>query len=98
MENKISFPICGCFTSKRGTTWNYKIYKDLTVEQWHTTYKKCAGGYRSGKDIYSPKVTKECAEYIKNKHGLEVKNQEDKNVSNRKNKQCKGKKRIYRSK
>jgi hypothetical protein len=25
------------------------------------------------KDIYSPKVTEECAEYIKNRHGLEVK-------------------------
>lgn len=94
MKNK-NFPIYGCFTSKRGMFWNYKIYEDLTVEQWHKSCKKCAGGYRSGKDIYSPKVTKECAEYIKNKHGLEIKNQEDKNVSNRKNKQCKGKKRIY---
>jgi len=72
MKNK-NFPIYGCFTSKRGTFWNYKIYEDLTVEQWHQSFKKCAGGYRSSKDIYSPKVTVECAEYIKNRHGLEVK-------------------------
>lgn len=38
MKNK-NFPIYGCFTSKRGTFWNYKIYEDLTVEQWHQSCK-----------------------------------------------------------
>lgn len=73
MENEYSLPIKGCFTSKRGTIWNFIIYKDLTVEQWHTAYKKSAGGYQSDRDVFAPKATQELIQYIKEKYGLVIK-------------------------
>ena len=68
----MEFPICGCFKSKKGVSWHYKIYSDLTVEQWHGTAVRCNCGWRRGPDVYSPKCTKELKKHIKEKYGLEV--------------------------
>lgn len=72
MNSELKFPIYGCFTSKRGTFWHYCIYRDLIVEQWHSTTKRVTGGWKQGNDVYSPKCTKELKQYIKEKYGIEV--------------------------
>ncbi len=68
-----NFPIYGVFRSKRGTYWNFKIYEDLSVEQWHKTKVRCEVGWKSGADVYSPHCTKELRQHIKDTYGLEVK-------------------------
>lgn len=69
----IDFPITGSFISKRRVQWNFCIYHDLTVEQYHSKVVfKASGGYKMGPDVYAPSVTKECAAYIKQRYGLEI--------------------------
>lgn len=69
----MNFPIYGSFLSKRGVAWKFCVYSDLSVEQYHSTIVRAPGGYKTGNDVFSPKVTKECAEHIKNKYGITVK-------------------------
>lgn len=32
----MEYPLFGSFTSTRGICWNYKIYSDGAIEQWHS--------------------------------------------------------------
>lgn len=70
--NKKDFPIKGWFKSKRGTSWFFRIDSDGFVEQWHNTIIRCAGGWKTGKDIYAYPPTKECINYIKEHYNLEI--------------------------
>lgn len=54
----------GAFESKRGVTWNYIIFPEGDVEQWHNTTVRCTGGWRSGPDVYARRITKECFDAI----------------------------------
>lgn len=65
------FPIYDAFQSKRGVYWHFKIFPDYTVEQWHDTIERCAGGWRTGKTVFVD-CTKECMQFIKNKYGITV--------------------------
>ena len=69
----MDFPICGSFISKRGVGWKFRIYSDLSVEQYHSSVVRCNGGYKTGRDIFSPKVTNECAKFIEDHYGIIVK-------------------------
>lgn len=70
----MQFPIQGSFSSKRGIHWNFRIYSDLSVEQYHSSIiRSNNGGWKRGKDIYAKTVTKECKEYIESTYGIKVK-------------------------
>lgn len=77
MNKIISYPIYDTFTSKRGITWCFKVYSDLTIEQWHTNYVRHSEGWKRGRDIFT-KPTKECREYIKEKYGINFNRKEEK--------------------
>ena len=63
--------IKGFFTSKRGISWNYSVNDYGYVEQWRDTIVKKSIGCKS-KTIYT-NPTKECIEYIQEKHGIKCK-------------------------
>ena len=60
----------GFFTSKRGTEWNYHFYNIGWVEMWHGTTERITGGWRIGRDVFSPNVTKECYQAIEEMFGF----------------------------
>ncbi len=68
----MEYPIRGLFVSKRGTKWHYTIYNDNTVEQYHNTLIRTAGGWKEGREVYAPKCTKELKEHIKKKYNINV--------------------------
>ena len=68
----MNYPICGTFVSKRGIRWNYKIYSDGTIEQWHSNIERGNKGYKTGRDTIV-KTTKECKDYIEQKYGIKCK-------------------------
>lgn len=61
----------GFFTSKRGTEWNYHFYGSGWVEMWHGTTERITGGWRIGRDVFSPHTTKECYQDILDMFGFE---------------------------
>ena len=60
----------GFFTSKRGVEWNYHFGERGWIEMWHGTTERITGGWRIGRDVFSPYATKECYEDIEYRFGF----------------------------